>query len=447
MGIGKRLKDIRCQKGLTQEELAKRLGVSRQTICNWENERSTPDIVSAIKLGNIYDMSLDTLLNGEAVIKHFENIVQKRRRFWQAVLELSVILELLGQLLEGLEFAGLGGVLSWAGLLSITISLVMHLSVFDHSRNQTIRGMTGLATHWTMILGAAFFPEFLAGIPAVLVQSVAAILIWSAGVWTVNWKSPRLWLIFALFLGTPLLLLGKGMQKSGILVENTPFPGRYRVAQVLYPQEDDRYRNSVVQLGENSLTLFMDGVTQDYIGVFTYCEPNLEDTEEGIWLLTPKDRETETYRLTLEPEDSLTLSFTEGGQLQWKWKLKEDHRQASITIPTFGHTTSKGLTWYPEDSVAEDPIPSFRNSIDVVLNGRLNLRVAGMNDISLTLHEEYHHGNEVDHKTYILEPDKKGRYSMAVRVRYKGTDDQFALYRIPFENGEYRFTVTFAGIG
>lgn len=62
MEIGAKLKEARTKEGLTQEEVAEAIQVSRQTISNWENEKSYPDIVSVIKLSDLYNISLDKLL-------------------------------------------------------------------------------------------------------------------------------------------------------------------------------------------------------------------------------------------------------------------------------------------------------------------------------------------------------------------------------------------------
>ena len=62
MEIGSKLKNARNEKGITQEQAAELLGVSRQTISNWENNKSYPDIISVIKMSDIYSVSLDHLL-------------------------------------------------------------------------------------------------------------------------------------------------------------------------------------------------------------------------------------------------------------------------------------------------------------------------------------------------------------------------------------------------
>ena len=49
---------------LTQEQVADELGISRQTMSNWENNKTYPDIVSVIKMSDLYKVSLDYLLKG-----------------------------------------------------------------------------------------------------------------------------------------------------------------------------------------------------------------------------------------------------------------------------------------------------------------------------------------------------------------------------------------------
>lgn len=65
MEIGSKLKNARKEKGITQEQAAELLDVSRQTISNWENNKSYPDIISVIKMSDIYSVSLDHLLKEE----------------------------------------------------------------------------------------------------------------------------------------------------------------------------------------------------------------------------------------------------------------------------------------------------------------------------------------------------------------------------------------------
>lgn len=71
INVGQKLQKARKSQELTQEQIAEQLGITRQTISNWENNKSYPDIVSLIKLSDIYQVSLDSLLKGdEAMVKH-----------------------------------------------------------------------------------------------------------------------------------------------------------------------------------------------------------------------------------------------------------------------------------------------------------------------------------------------------------------------------------------
>lgn len=65
MSIGMKLKNARLASGLTQEALSEKLGVSRQTISSWENERTYPDIMCLIQLSDLYDLTLDSLIKGD----------------------------------------------------------------------------------------------------------------------------------------------------------------------------------------------------------------------------------------------------------------------------------------------------------------------------------------------------------------------------------------------
>jgi len=69
MDIGSIIRKARQEKGLTQEAAAEALGVSRQTISNWENGRTYPDILSVIRMSDVYAVSLERLLKEEDSVK------------------------------------------------------------------------------------------------------------------------------------------------------------------------------------------------------------------------------------------------------------------------------------------------------------------------------------------------------------------------------------------
>lgn len=58
MTIAEKIKESRLKLGFTQQEVSEKLFVTRQTISNWENNRSTPDIDTLIKLSDLYQIDL-----------------------------------------------------------------------------------------------------------------------------------------------------------------------------------------------------------------------------------------------------------------------------------------------------------------------------------------------------------------------------------------------------
>lgn len=66
MEIARRLKEARIKRGLTQEQVAEKILVSRVTISHWENGKSLPDIASLISLSDLYAISLDELVKGDS---------------------------------------------------------------------------------------------------------------------------------------------------------------------------------------------------------------------------------------------------------------------------------------------------------------------------------------------------------------------------------------------
>lgn len=95
MDIGTKIKNARIAAQLTQEQVAEALGVSRQTISNWENKKTYPDIVSVIKMSDLYAISLDHLLKEKEEIpmsnyidylEESTNTVKSRKKLSQTIL-------------------------------------------------------------------------------------------------------------------------------------------------------------------------------------------------------------------------------------------------------------------------------------------------------------------------------------------------------------------------
>lgn len=64
MNIADRIQYLRKQKGLSQEELADKIGVSRQAVSKWESEQSTPDLDNIIVMSDLFEVTTDYILKG-----------------------------------------------------------------------------------------------------------------------------------------------------------------------------------------------------------------------------------------------------------------------------------------------------------------------------------------------------------------------------------------------
>jgi transcriptional regulator with XRE-family HTH domain len=105
MELSKRIKELRAEKGLSQEALAERAYVSRQTISNWETEKSYPDVHSLLILSDVFGVSLDELIKGD-VDTMKETVTKNDGKEMKKLYNLTGI-----EVLAGLASAVLGGAL------------------------------------------------------------------------------------------------------------------------------------------------------------------------------------------------------------------------------------------------------------------------------------------------------------------------------------------------
>lgn len=77
MKIGGFLRDLRKEKGFTQEQLAERFGISRRTVSRWETGSNMPDLDILIEMADFYDMELRELLDGERKSEKMDQELKK----------------------------------------------------------------------------------------------------------------------------------------------------------------------------------------------------------------------------------------------------------------------------------------------------------------------------------------------------------------------------------
>lgn len=76
MNLGNNLFQARKKVGLSQETVAEKLGVSRQTISKWETDETVPDIYQAKRLSKLYNLTLDELIEFEVDVKEIEEVIK-----------------------------------------------------------------------------------------------------------------------------------------------------------------------------------------------------------------------------------------------------------------------------------------------------------------------------------------------------------------------------------
>ncbi len=77
MSLGNNLFHARKKKGLSQEEVAEKLGVSRQTISKWEIDETLPDIRQSKHLAVLYGLSLDELIEFDIEVKEIQEAIDR----------------------------------------------------------------------------------------------------------------------------------------------------------------------------------------------------------------------------------------------------------------------------------------------------------------------------------------------------------------------------------
>lgn len=94
MELGKKIKYYRNEKAVTQDELAERVFVSRQTISNWENDKSYPDINSILLLSEVLDVPIDNLIKGD--VEHMKDEINtgevREIKIYSAMMQVFLLL-------------------------------------------------------------------------------------------------------------------------------------------------------------------------------------------------------------------------------------------------------------------------------------------------------------------------------------------------------------------
>ena len=133
MTLGQRIHELRSAAGLSQEQLAERLNVSRQAVSKWELGTSAPDLDRLVLLGNLFGISLDQLVSGTLPEEHAAQepdirrlAAENRRHQWMVIL---AVVGSLAVMLGCVAFAFLYALRS--AILSTQYMLYRYITVGD----------------------------------------------------------------------------------------------------------------------------------------------------------------------------------------------------------------------------------------------------------------------------------------------------------------------------
>lgn len=136
MDIGKKIKKYREQSNISQDELALKVFVSRQTISNWETNKSYPDIKSLAMLSNIFQVSLDDFIKED--IKEMKRKVDSSQIKKFNVLNMVFFFEMLIMIISAyplFKIDGYIGVIIWFVIFIITLITSVIAERFKKSNN------------------------------------------------------------------------------------------------------------------------------------------------------------------------------------------------------------------------------------------------------------------------------------------------------------------------
>lgn len=116
MELGNQLKRLREKHNMSQEDLSKRLNVSRQAIYKWESNKGYPDIENLIELSDIFNVTIDEIIRSDDKLKEKINVGDNEDTFSDPGFYLGAIIAFIGILTD---FGSVSTILMFLGLAII----------------------------------------------------------------------------------------------------------------------------------------------------------------------------------------------------------------------------------------------------------------------------------------------------------------------------------------
>ena len=402
MQIGEKLKQKRNEAGYSQEILAEKIGVSRQTVSNWENNRSYPDIGSVLRLSDLYGISLDELLKEDTNMrKHVEETAKLPMRWLNFLCSLTIALFPLNTLLHYWGAATAAMVIKILSMILIP-ALIFARWKFTGGEKKELYIIMGfyafLLIEAIVDRGSGFMGAM--GLWAVM----AFVLIYGYGHYL--GKGLAYWLLIFLYFGTPVYIAVDARLPEFLAMEpaaQSNLCGDYIIQEVLYG-EDLGYPKVSVDSADYELT-----IGGESMGTLRYTKP-LENQQNlyALWQLVPEDAPDTLYRLEVDNDMNKILSCIADDQLQWKWLLgslpevkcmEGDWKETSGGYP---------ICWYS----AADPLDEDDWVYPVIEPETLFIHWGDESVTTLTVEETIGNGTPTLH---ILHRDENGNFCVPKR--------------------------------
>ena len=128
MELGKQIKKYRSELSLSQDALAEKVYVSRQTISNWENDKSYPDVNSLVLLSEVFNTSIDNLIKGDVEVMK-EQVRSEDKKEFEKLSQVYTILffAMLITPIPLAKFLNFVGIAIWVVLAVITIYVAFNV--------------------------------------------------------------------------------------------------------------------------------------------------------------------------------------------------------------------------------------------------------------------------------------------------------------------------------
>ena len=145
MELGKQIKKYRSEKALSQDALAEKIYVSRQTISNWENDKSYPDVNSLVLLSKVFNVSLDQLIKGdmEKMTEQINNSADRKEYEHLSLVFTVLLLAIIITPIPLVHFLSYAGMVIWIVILEAGIIVAYRVekrkSKFDMQTYQEIK--------------------------------------------------------------------------------------------------------------------------------------------------------------------------------------------------------------------------------------------------------------------------------------------------------------------